>query len=153
MEVIASETGNLVRGVFGRYDHPESQRAEPDDPYRCGRCAGRCRAPLVAPFKAFLQTAGIAAPPEELHRLANVLGTAGVTRICALGNMTAPEAGWHHDGRFNLLDLISMVEIEQSAEAAAETFAPLYRLNTGPWILSACKRSPTHIGMRTANRN
>ena len=38
--------------------------------------------------------------------------------------MTSPEAGWHHDGRFNLLDLIQMVEIEQSAELAAESFAP-----------------------------
>ncbi|MEX2617306.1 MAG: acyl-CoA reductase [Alphaproteobacteria bacterium] len=81
-------------------------------------------APLVAPFKAFLQTAGIAAAPEELHRLSGILGEAGVTRICALGSMTAPEAGWHHDGRFNLLDLISMVEVERSAETAAEAFAP-----------------------------
>ncbi len=81
-------------------------------------------APLVAPFKAFLQTAGIAAAPEELHRLSGVLGAAGVTRICALGSMTAPEAGWHHDGRFNLLDLVSMIEIERSAETAAEAFAP-----------------------------
>jgi hypothetical protein len=38
--------------------------------------------------------------------------------------MTAPEAGWHHDGRFNLLDLVRMVEIESSAERAAERFAP-----------------------------
>ena len=38
--------------------------------------------------------------------------------------MTAPEAGWHHDGRFNLLDLVSMIEIERSAETAAEAFAP-----------------------------
>jgi hypothetical protein len=38
--------------------------------------------------------------------------------------MTAPEAGWHHDGRFSLLDLVTFTEIEQSAEAAAEGFAP-----------------------------
>ena len=37
--------------------------------------------------------------------------------------MTAPEAGWHHDGRFNLLDLVRIVEIEHGAEAAAEDFA------------------------------
>ena len=37
--------------------------------------------------------------------------------------MTAPEAGWHHDGRFNLADLVSMTEIERSAEAAADGFA------------------------------
>jgi hypothetical protein len=37
--------------------------------------------------------------------------------------MTAPEAGWHHDGRFNLLDIITMTEIEHSAETAADAFA------------------------------
>jgi hypothetical protein len=80
--------------------------------------------PRIAPFRAFLQTAAVAAPPEELHRLAELLGEAGVTRICALGHMTAPEAGWHHDGRFNLLDLVTITEIDSSAEIAADAFAP-----------------------------
>jgi hypothetical protein len=80
--------------------------------------------PLVEPFSVFLQTAGIAAEPAEVYRLSELLGRAGVTRICAIGAMTAPEAGWHHDGRFNLLDLVRMVEIESSAERAAERFAP-----------------------------
>ena len=71
-----------------------------------------------------LQTAGLAAAPAELFRLAELLGRAGVTRIAAIGSMTAPEAGWHHDGRFNLLDLVRMVEIEQSAELAADALAP-----------------------------
>jgi hypothetical protein len=78
----------------------------------------------IAPFKAFLQTVGIAAAPDELFRLSDALGAEGVTRICALGHMTAPEAGWHHDGRFNLLDLVTLTEIEHSAETAAEEFAP-----------------------------
>lgn len=81
-------------------------------------------APAVAGLGAYLQTAGIAAPPEDLYRLAGQLGTAGVTRISALGAMSMPEAGWHHDGRFNLLDLVRMTEIELSAEAAAEPLAP-----------------------------
>jgi hypothetical protein len=80
--------------------------------------------PLVAPHARFLQTAGIACEPRDLFRLAGLLGRAGVTRIAALGAMTAPEAGWHHDGRFNLLDLVRMVEIEQSAERAADRLAP-----------------------------
>lgn len=80
--------------------------------------------PEIARHRAFLQTVGLAAAPAELFALAEQLGQAGVTRISAVGAMTAPEAGWHHDGRFNLLDLIQMVEIEQSAELAAETFAP-----------------------------
>jgi hypothetical protein len=80
--------------------------------------------PLVEPYAVFLQTAGIAAEPAEVYRMAALLGRAGVTRVCAIGAMTAPEAGWHHDGRFNLLDLVRMVEIESSAERAAERLAP-----------------------------
>jgi hypothetical protein len=38
--------------------------------------------------------------------------------------MTLPEPGWHHDGRFSLLDLVRIVEVEQSAELAADQFAP-----------------------------
>jgi hypothetical protein len=79
--------------------------------------------PRIAPLKGFLQTVGIAAPPGELFRLAGLLGQVGVTRICALGHMTTPEAGWHHDGRFNLLDLVTLAEIDQSAEQAADGFA------------------------------
>ncbi|CAB3739013.1 acyl-CoA reductase [Achromobacter kerstersii] len=81
-------------------------------------------APLVAAHHDYLQTAGVAATPEELYRLAEQLGAAGVTRISAIGSMSLPEAGWHHDGRFNLLDLVRMTEIEQSAETAADPFAP-----------------------------
>jgi hypothetical protein len=75
---------------------------------------------LVAPQRAFLQTAGLAAAPEELLGLGESLGLAGVTRLCALGAMTAPEAGWHHDGRFSLLDLVRMVDIEDSTERQSE---------------------------------
>ncbi len=77
----------------------------------------------VAPQREFLQSAALAATPEELFRLSVGLGQAGVTRICAFGAMTSPEAGWHHDGRFNLLDLVRITEIEHAAEAAAEDYA------------------------------
>ena len=80
--------------------------------------------PIVAAQREFLQTAGLATSPEELYRLAGLLGAAGVTRISAIGSMSMPEAGWHHDGRFNLLDLVRMTEIEQSAELAAQPLAP-----------------------------
>ena len=79
--------------------------------------------PVVTAQRDYLQTAGIAAGPEELYRLAGLLGAAGVTRISAIGSMSMPEAGWHHDGRFNLLDLVRMTEIEQSAELAAQPLA------------------------------
>ena len=80
--------------------------------------------PQLATSRAYLQTAGLAVTPERLSRLSELLGAAGVTRIAALGAMTSPEAGWHHDGRFNLLDLVRLVEIEQSAELAADRLAP-----------------------------
>lgn len=80
--------------------------------------------PLLATQRDFLQTVGIAAAPHELHALAGAVGEAGATRLCALGQMTAPEAGWHHDGRYSLLDLVRIVELEASAEAAAEQYAP-----------------------------
>ena len=79
--------------------------------------------PIVAQQRDFSQTAGVAAGPETLYRLADRLGAAGVTRIAAIGSMSMPEAGWHHDGRFNLLDLVRMTEIEQSAELAAQPLA------------------------------
>lgn len=79
---------------------------------------------LLQPYKSFLQTVAVATEPKELFHIAQVFGEIGVTRITALGKMTSPEAGWHHDGRFNLSDLIRMVDIEYSAEEAAERLAP-----------------------------
>lgn len=80
--------------------------------------------PAIQPYRSFLQTVGMATDPEELFLWANKLAGMGVTRISAIGNMTSPEAGWHHDGRFNLLDLMSMVDIEASAKEDSERFAP-----------------------------
>jgi hypothetical protein len=79
--------------------------------------------PNIEAYRTYLQTVGIAASPNELFQMAELLGAAGVTRITALGHMTSPEAGWHHDGRFNLLDLVNMVDIEHSAEEYAESLA------------------------------
>ncbi|SHH26900.1 acyl-CoA reductase [Desulfosporosinus lacus] len=78
----------------------------------------------IKPYRSLLQTVGIASTPKELFDISDLLGRAGVTRLTGLGSMTSPEAGWHHDGRFNLLDLINMVDIECSAEVYAEKFAP-----------------------------
>ncbi|ORM61963.1 acyl-CoA reductase [Pantoea rodasii] len=79
---------------------------------------------LMAQQKIYLQTAAVAAEPQELFHLATRLGQAGITRITAFGSMTSPAAGWHHDGRFSLLDLVTITEIEASAETAAERYAP-----------------------------
>jgi len=81
-------------------------------------------ADALAPYAAFLQTAGVAVEPARLYALAQRLARTGVTRVCAIGSMTAPEAGWHHDGGFNLRDLVQIAEIEASAERAADRLAP-----------------------------
>jgi hypothetical protein len=80
--------------------------------------------PLLAPHAQVLQTVGLATTPEALYALAEQLGRAGVTRIAPIGAMAQPEAGWHHDGRFNLLDLVRMVEIDAATERAADRLAP-----------------------------
>ncbi|MGM0876350.1 MAG: acyl-CoA reductase [Bacillota bacterium] len=77
----------------------------------------------IETYRSYLQTVGITSTPNELFHLADLLGKAGVTRITGLGSMTSPEAGWHHDGRCNLLDLVNMVDIEHSAEEYAESLA------------------------------
>ncbi|KGM44769.1 acyl-CoA reductase [Neobacillus niacini] len=79
--------------------------------------------PNLKPYRSFLQSAGVAAAPRELFQWAEKLGNVGVTRITSIGKMTSPESGWHHDGRFNLLDLVQMIDIEHSAEEYAENFA------------------------------
>ena len=89
----------------------------------CGVDALDDVARLLEPHADFLQTVGVATAPDELYRLASLLGQIGVTRIAAIGAMTLPEAGWHHDGRSNLADLVRMVDIEPAAERAADRLA------------------------------
>lgn len=79
---------------------------------------------LLAPHALFLQTAAVAVAPASLYPLAERLAQAGITRVTALGRMTAPEAGWHHDGSFNLASLVRMVDLEMAAERAADRLAP-----------------------------
>ena len=79
---------------------------------------------LIEPHALFLQTAAVAVAPASLYALAERLAQAGITRITALGRMTAPEAGWHHDGGFNLASLVRMVDLEMAAERAADRLAP-----------------------------
>lgn len=75
--------------------------------------------PLITEQRPYLQTVGLATDPETLLALGDALGQAGVTRICAIGEMTSPAAGWHHDGQFSLFDLVNMVDIEVSTEVTA----------------------------------
>jgi hypothetical protein len=79
--------------------------------------------PVLSPYRKYLQTAGIAASPEDMFRLSSMLAELGVTRISSIGKMTSADAGWHHDGSSSLLDLVRMVDIEHDAEQYAENFS------------------------------
>ncbi|GHA18486.1 acyl-CoA reductase [Oceanisphaera arctica] len=80
--------------------------------------------PILIPYRKYLQTAGIAAHPKEMFKLSSMLAEVGVTRIASIGKMTSPQAGWHHDGTSNLLDLVRVVDIEHDVEYYADKFSP-----------------------------
>jgi hypothetical protein len=131
LQALADDGCELLGDAQSAWSVAYSERPQPLAPTGGGRSiqvsavdALEEVAALAAPHARFLQTVGIACEPAQLYRLGEQLGRAGVTRICALGAMTSPEAGWHHDGRFNLADLVRMVEIEASAERAADRLAP-----------------------------
>ena len=54
--------------------------------------------PLLKPWTASLQTAGIAVPDSRLLDLADRLGKAGISSLRAIGTMTQPKLGEAWDG-------------------------------------------------------
>lgn len=88
--------------------------------FRCERLEAAI--PFLSAYREYLQTAGLAVGPERLQVLAEWLGRAGVNRLCAIGQTARTPAGWHHDGRFNLLDLVRWTDIERNAEEQAEQY-------------------------------
>ncbi|MCT2536747.1 acyl-CoA reductase [Aquibacillus koreensis] len=71
-----------------------------------------------------IQTVGIACPPQRFQTLIQQLGDCGANRISFLGEMSLPEPGWHHDGRFNLADLVYWCDVESSVENTMDMFDP-----------------------------
>jgi hypothetical protein len=59
-----------------------------------------------------LQTVAIAAAPDEVKPLAGRLGAIGATRLVPVGEAAWPTPRWHHDGRFQFLDLVHFVDLE-----------------------------------------
>ncbi len=59
-----------------------------------------------------LQTVAVAAGPGSTESLAARLGAIGATRIVPLGQAAWPSHLWHHDGRFQFLDLVRFVDLE-----------------------------------------
>jgi hypothetical protein len=77
---------------------------------------------LIAPVQRYLQTAGVALPDERLLALAEQLGRLGLDRVCPLGQMPDPSPGWHHDGRYNVLDLLRWTDVETATSAGRWEF-------------------------------
>jgi hypothetical protein len=59
-----------------------------------------------------VSTVGLAAPPHRQSELAQQLARWGVTRICPVGRMQAPQPLWRHDGRPALGELVRWVDWE-----------------------------------------
>ncbi len=78
---------------------------------------------LVSPVRRYLQTCGAGLDGPRLERLADALGRLGLDRICPLGRMPDPSPAWHHDGRFNLLDLVRWTDLEPEASGGRWEFA------------------------------
>jgi len=92
--------------------------------YRCRRVEDVI--PMLEPAgqAGLLQTCGAAIGPHRMFALAEALGNIGVNRFCHIGSMLQAKAGWHHDGRFNLMDLIRFTDIERTMEDELEQYDP-----------------------------
>lgn len=77
---------------------------------------------LLQPVRRYLQTAGVAVGPDRISGLADVLTTAGLDRICPLGQMGDAPPTWHHDGRFHVLDLLRFTDLEPETTAGRWEF-------------------------------
>ena len=78
--------------------------------------------PVLRPYAQWLQTCGVALGPDRLFAVAQRVGATGIDRICPLGEMNRAKSGWHHDGGFNLLDLVHAVDIERNTDMYCDGF-------------------------------
>ncbi|UCC72767.1 MAG: hypothetical protein JSV86_20835 [Gemmatimonadota bacterium] len=61
---------------------------------------------------AHLQTVAIAGKGDQVKALAGQLGAVGATRVVPIGEAAWPTPHWHHDGRFQFMDLVRFVDLE-----------------------------------------
>lgn len=72
--------------------------------------------------RGWLQSCGVAVDSTRLFGLADTLAEVGVNRICPLGEMDRAKSGWHHDGGFNLIDLLRAVDVERGSDTYGDSF-------------------------------
>lgn len=68
--------------------------------------------PVLSRWRSYLEAAGVAVDPARLLETADLLGRAGVSRICPIGTMQAPPLSWRHGGRPRIADLVRWVGVE-----------------------------------------
>lgn len=67
----------------------------------------------LTPINGMIQSVGYSINSERLLRLAESIGPAlNISRFAPLGELTDPSCGWHHDGYFNLINLVKWSDIE-----------------------------------------
>lgn len=72
----------------------------------------------LAPYRAYLQTIGLAAPTDRILHLADRLTEVGALRVVELGAMSGGYPGEPHDGVFALHRLVKWVGLDVPALAA-----------------------------------
>jgi hypothetical protein len=68
---------------------------------------------VLSRWRPYLEAAGVAVNPSRLVDIADLLGQAGVSRICPIGTMQTPPLSWRHGGRPRIADLVRWVGIEE----------------------------------------
>ncbi|MED4056872.1 acyl-CoA reductase [Niallia taxi] len=79
-------------------------------------------ADLLKSYETYLQSCGLAVEPARLFSITSLLGAVGVNRFCPIGEMNSAKPGWHHDGGFNLIELVRMVDMERTLEYEMEKY-------------------------------
>jgi hypothetical protein len=67
---------------------------------------------FAEPVRHQVSTVAVAASDDRLPVLARRLARWGASRVCPLGRMQDPPAGWRHDGRPALGDLVTWTDLE-----------------------------------------
>ena len=68
---------------------------------------------LLSPWRPYLEAAAVATHTTRIAEISEILGNAGVSRICSIGTMQIPPLSWRHGGRARIADLVRWVEIEK----------------------------------------
>ncbi|HTN42359.1 MAG TPA: acyl-CoA reductase [Nitrospiria bacterium] len=68
--------------------------------------------PFLESWRPYLQGVGVAVHESRRPALAECLGRTGASRICPVGRMQQPPAGWPQDGRRFIADRVRWVDLE-----------------------------------------